>query len=63
MIKLSPTNPEEELLWKKHLEESDQVGEDEEGCGVVDPLEEAKEDEGATVNDEASWKYRLHPPY
>ena len=51
------------MLWKKHLEESDQVGEDEEGCGVVDPLEEAKEDEGATVNDEASWKYRLHPPY
>ena len=63
MIKLSPTNPEEELLWKKHLEEADQVGEDEEGSGVVDPLEEAEEDEGAPVDDEPRWEDRLHPPY
>ena len=63
IIKISPTNPEEELLWKKHLEESDQVGEDEEGSGVVDPLEEAKEDEGAPVDDEPRWEDRLHPPY
>ena len=53
----------QELLRKGHLKEADEIGEDEEGGGVVDPLEEAKEDEGATVNDEASWKYRLHPPY
>ena len=53
-LKLSPTN---------HLKEADQVGEDEEGGGVVDPLEEAKEDEGPTVDDEAGRKYRLHSPY
>ena len=63
MIKLSPTNPEEELVRKKHLEEADQVGEDEEGSGVVDPLEEAEEDEGAPVDDEPRWEDRLHPPY
>ena len=63
IIKLSPTNPEEELVRKKHLEEADQVGEDEEGSGVVDPLEEAEEDEGAPVDDEPRWEDRLHPPY
>ena len=50
-------------MRKKHLEESDQVGEDEEGSGVVDPLEEAEEDEGAPVDDEPRWEDRLHPPY
>ena len=35
------------------LEEADEVGEDEEGSGVVDPLQETKEDEGAAVDDEA----------
>ena len=51
------------MLWKKHLKEADQVGEDEEGSGVVDPLEEAEEDEGAPVDDEPRWEDRLHPPY
>ena len=45
------------------LKESDEIGEDEEGGGVVDPLEEAKEDEGAAVDDEAGREDGLHPPY
>ena len=45
------------------LEEADEVGEDEEGSGVVDPLQETKEDEGAAVDDEAGREDRLHPPY
>ena len=54
----------QELLRKRrHLKEADQIGEDEEGGGVVDPLEEAKEDESAAVNDEASREDGLHPPY
>ena len=53
----------QELLRKGHLKEADEIGEDEEGGGVVDPLEEAKEDEGTAVDDEASGEYCLHPPY
>ena len=30
---------------------------------MVDPLEEAKEDESAAVDDEASREDGLHPPY
>ena len=46
-----------------HLKEADKVGEDEEGGGAVDPLQEAEEDEGAAVDDEAGREDRLHPPY
>ena len=45
------------------LEEADEVGEDEEGCGVGDPLQETEQDEGAAVNDEPGWENCLHAPY
>ena len=66
MLKISTTNPcYTTKNWKRrvHLKEADEIGEDEEGGGVVDPLEEAKEDESAAVDDEARWEYCLHPPY
>ena len=46
-----------------HLKEADKVGEDEEGGGAVDPLQEAEEDEGAPVDDEPRGEDRLHTPY
>ena len=45
-----------------HLKEADEVGEDEEGGGVIDPLEEAEEDEGAAIDEEACWEDCLDAP-
>ena len=46
-----------------HLKKADKVGEDEEGGGAIDPLQEAEEDEGAPVDDEPRGEDRLHSPY
>ena len=46
-----------------HLKEADEVGEDEEGGGAIDPLQEAEEDEGTPVDDEPRGEDRLHSPY
>ena len=46
-----------------YLKEADKVGEDEEGGGAVDPLQEAEEDEGTSVDDEPRGEDCLHSPY
>ena len=46
-----------------NLQESDQVGEEEEGGGVGDPLQQAEQDEGPAVYDETCWEDCLHSPY
>ena len=45
-----------------NLQESDQVGEEEEESGVGDPLEHSEEDEGPAVNDEARGEDGLDAP-
>ena len=46
-----------------YLKKADEVGEDEEGGGAVDPLQEAEEDEGTPVDDEPRGEDCLHSPY
>ena len=50
-------------VLNSYLQEPDEVGEDEEHGGLVDPLQHAEEDEGPAIYDEASRKYCFHPPY
>ena len=44
------------------LYEPDDVGQDEEGGGVIDPLQETKQDEAGTINDESCREDFLDSP-
>ena len=44
------------------LNDPDEVGEDKEGDGVLDPVEEPKHDEAQAVENEAGWIEDARPP-